>query len=114
MPLQWERAWGGPNDPINLNGTGMMTENRDGSINVSLPNFEYVDRNVLPPAKTQAPVGFGPLDISSPSRKIFAGTYDEDYFQNQFPDLPKDLEFDLYNRAQNDQQVDEDLSLIHI
>lgn len=108
MPLQWERAWGGPNDPINLNGTGMMTEDRDGSINVSLPNFEYVDRNFFSPTKTQAPVGFGPLDISSPSRKIFAGTYDGDYFQNQFPDLPKDLEFDLYNRAQNDQQVDED------
>ena len=106
LPMQWERAWGGPHDPINLNGTGLMTEGKNGSINISLPNFEYVDQNSRFRIKKQEAVGFGPLDISSPCRKIFAGTYDENYFKNQFPDLPDDLSFDLYNRAQNDQQVD--------
>ena len=105
MPLSWERGWGESGDPVNPEGTGPMTADTDGFIKVALPNFEYPGDRTSKPGKRIEPAGFGPIGMSAACRRNFAGTYDDEYFGKDFPDLPADMDFKLYNRASPDQQT---------
>ncbi len=48
-------------------------------------------------------VGLGPIPIDAEQRKRHAGTYDERWLREDYPGLPADLDWRLYNQAAVDQ-----------
>lgn len=53
-----------------------------------------------------APAGLGALHRSWAPRLAKAGTYDEAWLENRHPNLPKDFDFNYWNCAPEDQQID--------
>jgi hypothetical protein len=52
-----------------------------------------------------APVGFGVVGRAWAPRLIRAGTYDQAWLDQRWPNLPKDFDFGYWNEAPEDQQI---------
>lgn len=105
MPLTLERAYGGA-DHDNPLGCGHLPplawlQAQAGR----MPNIEYVDRPVTPGRSDQPYAGFAPQSLMHAQRKrIASGTYDQRWLSGDFPGLPRDFDFSLYNLSPIDQQ----------
>ncbi|MCB9592981.1 MAG: DUF2169 domain-containing protein [Sandaracinaceae bacterium] len=112
MPLQWERAFGGPSYPANPLGCGLD----DGR----LPNFELESAPITSREQRPAPAGVGATGMSWPARTALTGTYDERWKSERWPWLPKDFRYAYFNEAPADQQIegywhgDEVIALQHL
>jgi hypothetical protein len=107
---QWERA---------LNDAGQSPPD-----SVPAPQFEYADDPVREldvrdqPAKLTVPqicevakgyphqsAGFGPVGRSWAQRVEYTGTYNQEWINERWPNLPKDFDFAYWNCAPSDQQI---------
>lgn len=52
------------------------------------------------------PAGFGPLGKAWAPRLALAGTYDDSWLEERHPDLPRDFDFNFWNGAPADMQID--------
>lgn len=99
IPLTWDKAYGGPDYPLNAVGAGRVeTQGRRW-----LPNLELPRSRVLTPRSEVIPAGFGPLDTVHPQRVAYRGTYDETYLQAHSPGFAPDLDWKHFNLAPSDQ-----------
>ena len=104
IPLSPERAFGGAGFADNPGGLGYRTIERirAGEL-VALPNIENADQLVLAPESRPAPALCGPMDMASPKRRRYAGTYDGHWLKHVAPALPDDVDPRLFLTAPEDQ-----------
>lgn len=108
VPLAYEFAFGG-HDPIdpdhhderNPAGCGFARK-PSRLIDCPAPRIEYADDST--DGKTLRPAGFGPIARHWQPRRGFAGTYDETWFQERLPLLPRDFDERFFSAAPADQQ----------
>lgn len=102
MPLDWSRAYGGPDFALNTSGRG-----RQKSDGVAwLPNIELPNDRLLRPDQAIAPAGMGALDVMHPQRVQYRGTYDADYLKQHAPGFAPDTDWRYFNLAPPDQWMD--------
>jgi hypothetical protein len=70
-----------------------------------LPNTEEMNRAVSRPDGAYAPMALGPIGRSWEPRYHYAGTYDQNWVDDQFPFLPLDFDDQYYQAAPVDQQL---------
>jgi uncharacterized protein YjbI with pentapeptide repeats len=99
MPLDWSKAYGGPDFALNTAGRGR--QKTDGT--AWLPNTELPDDRLLRPDQVIAPAGFGALDAMHPQRVQYRGTYDADYLKQHAPGFAPDTDWRYFNLAPADQ-----------
>jgi hypothetical protein len=66
------------------------------------PQIEDPQHPVKQAGKFYTPQGFGPIGRSWLPRLKLAGTYDENWQKNRWPELPEDFDFAYYNSAHPD------------
>jgi len=99
MSLDWSRAYGGPDFPLNTGGRGRVSV--DGT--AWLPNIELPNDRLLRPDQAIAPGGMGALDVMHPQRVQYRGTYDADYLKQHAPGFAPDTDWRYFNLAPSDQ-----------
>lgn len=104
VPLSPERAFGGEGHADNPQGMGhrAAARIRAGEF-VALPNVEYADQLVLTTESRPEPALCGPIDLASPKRRRYAGTYDRHWIKNIAPALPDDVDPRYFLNAPEDQ-----------
>jgi hypothetical protein len=117
MPISYDRAFGGVDqrheDPaqhaafmLNPAGRGfhkhLAAEWLQGS---PLPNTEEHGVAVTRPDGNYRPMSFGSIGRQWEPRFRYAGTYDKNWLDNQFPFLPADFDPQYYQAAPLDQQL---------
>ena len=106
MPLNWERAFGGPADARNPKGMGMFPADGKPSPDgkpPALPNVEYPGQLIGSPQDVPAPASFLPADVMHPDRQKKAGTYDETWKSERWPYYPDDLNPEFFLSSPPDQ-----------
>jgi uncharacterized protein YjbI with pentapeptide repeats len=105
MPLTLDRAYGGA-DHDNPLGCGYLPSFSWLQVQAGkMPNIEYPDRPAMPGRSDQPFAGFAPQQLAHAHRKRAAsGTYDRRWLKEDFPGLPRDFDFSLYNLSPIDQQ----------
>lgn len=105
MPLTLDRAYGGA-DHDNPLGCGQLPARSWLQVQAGkMPNIEYPDRPLMPGRSEQPYAGFAPQQLAHAHRKRAAsGTYDQRWLSEDFPGLPRDFDFSLYNLSPIDQQ----------
>ncbi len=106
MPLDWSRAYGGPEFSSNPVGRGHGESEIEGERVTLLPNVELPDQRVAKRSQEVEPGGFGQIDLSWPQRQALAGTYDGAWLEEQFPGFARDIDWGFFNIAPRDQQRD--------
>jgi len=109
MPITYARAFGGPRYSANPLGVGYLGRRLPALIGTNRGpawNIEAPDEPIRSARHRYTPAGFGPLDICTPARRAKAGTYDKLWLRRDFPGLPQDLDWSLFNAAPLDQQRD--------
>ena len=107
MPLQWNRAFGGPLFDANPLGRGFLPEGDATPEARELPNIEYPNAVVKAQTEKPEPAGFGVLDVSLPLRSRLAGTHDERWLKEDFPGFARDIDWEFFNVAPRDQRFSE-------
>ncbi|MBQ4132726.1 MAG: DUF2169 domain-containing protein, partial [Desulfovibrionaceae bacterium] len=102
MPLVWERAFGGPDFPLNPVGRGLEKDNRPANI---LPNLEDPDHLLLLPDDRPQPVCPFAIGVDNPARRYLSGTYDQNWLDNRWPNLPDDCLPEFFHSAQKPQRL---------
>lgn len=104
MPLDWTRAYGGPDYPANPLGKGSQpVPHPDGSNRRPLPNFEHPQQRVVRAEDRPEPVSLGPIDQTWPQRAARVGTYDDAWLKSDFPAFARDIDWRFFNLAAPDQ-----------
>jgi len=103
MPLTWARAFGGEGFALNPSGRGFAPTLEDGRPVHRLPNIERPDRRIRAVSDRPEPAGFGAMDFRWPQRTSRLGTYDDAWLRSRCPGLADDIDFGLFNVAQDDQ-----------
>jgi uncharacterized protein YjbI with pentapeptide repeats len=105
MPLSPERAYGGEGHDNPL-GVGYLP--RLWTLRVrggDMPNLERPGELAVPGRRNSAAAGFSPQALMHARRRMRAsGTYDKRWLAEDFPGLPRDFDFALYNLSPPDQQ----------
>ncbi|MGB1010251.1 MAG: DUF2169 family type VI secretion system accessory protein [Thiolinea sp.] len=70
-----------------------------------MPQTEEVNRRINKADGDYQPMSFGPVGRGWKPRHEFAGTYDEEWLDKQFPFLPKDFDNRYFQSAPPDQQM---------
>ncbi len=117
MPISYNNAFGGIDKsqedpskhrwyPSNHAGIGyhyqLDAKSLDGT---PLPNTEEIGKPVSKPNGNYRPMAFGPIGRAWEPRPKYAGTYDQQWLDNEFPFLPRDFKEEYYQAAPVDQQV---------
>lgn len=108
MPLDFSHAFGGAgfeNNPIGRGYDGNRFAALAGANEGAMPNVEYAAQPVDCHGRHYFPAGLGPMPIDWTPRKRHAGTYDERWLREDYPGLPRDLDWRLYNQAVADQRM---------
>ncbi len=105
MPLTLDRAYGGT-DHDNPLGCGHLPPLSWLQVQAGkMPNIEYPDQPLMPGRSDQPYAGFAPQQLAHAHRKRAAsGSYDQRWLTEDFPGLPRDFDFALYNLSPIDQQ----------
>jgi hypothetical protein len=98
LPLTWERAFGGAEEPRNLVGAGLDVAD------ATLPNVEDPRGLVTSPSDRPRPRGFAWVGRSWRPRSDLAGTYDHRWRSEVCPLLPEDFDPLYFQAAPEDQQ----------
>ena len=113
-PITYERAFGGVDiDPRDAARSATYRRNpvgrgyRPGSVvdGTPMPNTEELDKPVSSPIGDYQPMSLGPVGRNWFPRYTFAGTYDDDWKDHDFPFLPKDFDDRYHQAAPEDQQI---------
>jgi hypothetical protein len=117
MPITYDHAFGGVDlrheDPAqhaafmpNPSGKGyhrhLVSEWLEGS---PLPNTEELGIAIDSPSGSYQPMSFGPVGRHWEPRLRYAGTYDQNWLDNEAPFLPGDFDEQYYQSAPPDQQL---------
>jgi hypothetical protein len=106
VPLRWEYALGGLNDPVNPMGRGREEITaRDGAKLIPLPLLEYPNGPWRGPKDRSPPANFGPVPISFLERRRKNGTRDQRWATFRAPLPPEDFDISINNAAPGDQQA---------
>jgi uncharacterized protein YjbI with pentapeptide repeats len=108
MPLDFPHAFGGPGcegNPVGRGYEGNRLVALAGANEGAMPNLEYAAKPVDCHGRHYPPAGLGPMPIDWAPRKRYAGTYDERWLREDYPGLPRDLDWRLYNQAATDQRT---------
>jgi uncharacterized protein YjbI with pentapeptide repeats len=107
MPLAPARAFGGAGHPLNPVGAGYRALPRlfAGEL-VSLPNIEIPGRMVHAIEDEPPPALFGAIELDSPQRRKFAGTYDRRWVETVAPALPDDVDPRLFMHGHRQNWLD--------
>lgn len=104
MPLDWSRAYGGPNVPENPVGRGASESTLADGTRVRLaPNVESLDNALTSAGGRPEPWGFSPIDPAWPQRMRKVGTYGGSYVKDHWPGYPPDFDWSYFNAAPRDQ-----------
>jgi hypothetical protein len=100
MPIDWAHAFGGASFAANPVGKGAVPiDGTDGQV--------YAAPNVVDPKlageTNRTPSGFAPVDQMWPARARLGGTYDDAWLKQDFPGLPRDIDWRFFNCAPADQ-----------
>jgi uncharacterized protein YjbI with pentapeptide repeats len=68
---------------------------------VRVPNI--TDPTLPPEERLRRPAGFGPIDVTWQPRASLRGTYDDRWLEQDFPGLPRDIDWRFFNIAPRDQ-----------
>jgi hypothetical protein len=111
VPIRYEHAYGGivrdhegPPDVFEENpiGVGYVQLSRQKPDVVIAPQLEDPRDPIADISRTYRPQGLGPLTRSWQPRLAFAGTYDERWKEERWPNVPTDFDFSFYNCAHPD------------
>jgi hypothetical protein len=117
MPISYNQAFGGIDDyHKNINKHSAFMKNPIGKgyhLQLSksfvdgspMPNTEQLNRPVTMPNGNYSPMSFGPLGRSWSPRLELAGSYDENWANNQYPLPPADFDAAYFQAAPIDQQI---------
>lgn len=105
MPLTLERAYGGAGHDNPL-GCAYLPRLPWLRVQVGkMPNIEYPGQPLMPGRREQPYAGYAPQQLAHATRKRGAsGSYDQRWLTEDFPGLPRDFDFSVYNLAPLDQQ----------
>jgi len=110
MPIDWTRAYGGPDFAGNPSGRGHAPSGgkeagKQGGEPCPLPNVENPDDPIRHRDQRPEPAGFGPMDPTWPRRmeRAGSGTHDDQWLLERWPHVPDDFDWNYFNRAQPDQ-----------
>jgi hypothetical protein len=93
MRLDPARAFGGAGHADNPKGVGFKSAERiTARLPAPLPNIERPERMIRTIDDSPPPALIGPIDLASPKRRRFAGTYDAAWIANNAPGLPDDVD----------------------
>lgn len=107
MPVVPETAFGGPDCPDNLRGTGSAAiAGRDGRETWPLPNVESEGQRLMTRGQRVAPAGFWGSGIDTPQRQRFIGKCDQRWLATDWPHLPADTRLEFFMSAPQDQWLD--------
>lgn len=109
MPIDWNRAYGGPAHPGNPVGRGHTGSRFGAFVGVNrgaMPNIEYPEQRIRCHHRALPPAGFGPLDIRWAPRNQGGGSYDPRWLKEQAPGLPLDIDWSVFNAAPADQRIE--------
>ena len=106
MPVRYANAFGGAGHAPNPLGKGIKEV--DGEIGpvIPLPNIEYADQLIGSPKDTPRPASLNRIDMMCEQRMLNVGTYDQKYLETRMPGLPDDFNYDYFNDAAEDQQIE--------
>jgi hypothetical protein len=115
MPISYDNAFGGI-DRSEKNPAALRTflENPVGrgyshyKVDLDgkpLPNTEQLDRPVTDPEGRYRPMALGAIGRSWVPRVQYAGTYDQQWLDNQAPFWPDDFDYRYFQAAPPDQQI---------
>ncbi|BEM43854.1 hypothetical protein SME13J_24730 [Serratia marcescens] len=105
MRLDWRRAYGGTQFADNPHGIGATPETFPQGRIHRLPNVEPLQGRLTSPRQSAQPASFDALDITWPRRFSRIGkNYDADWLKNGFPGFANDIDWRLFNMADDDQQ----------
>lgn len=117
QPLSYDVAFGGTDlrheDPSehaafmpNPVGRGFHRHLRASWVDgMPLPSTEEIGHTVSDPGGNYRPMAFGPVGRGWSTRSCFAGTYDDEWLEKDFPFLPRDFDPQYFQAAPMDQQV---------
>ncbi len=100
MPIDWAHAYGGKDVAENPAGKGAVPVATPEGPALPIANIldpKLADRGV------RTPSSFGPMDLMVPARKARAGTYDDAWLKQDFPGMPRDMDWRFFNLAPPDQ-----------
>jgi uncharacterized protein YjbI with pentapeptide repeats len=100
MPIDWAHAYGGAGVPENPLGFGATPVETPAGRLVPVAN---VVANT-PGVGYRTPASFAPLDQTWPQRARLGGTYDDTWKNEDYPGLPRDIDWAFFNAAPADQQ----------
>ncbi|HEX8963532.1 MAG TPA: DUF2169 domain-containing protein [Rhodocyclaceae bacterium] len=106
MPLGYARAFGGPRHKGNLVGRGYTGNPLAGLVGPNrglLPNLEYPGMPIMRHWRHRPPAALGPIDLRWTPRQGRGGTYGGNWLRDDFPGLPSDIDWRIFNRAAEDQ-----------
>jgi len=99
--VDYSNAMGG--DARNRIGCGALPDNRQLQER-GVPSVFYPNQNWQANAMQVAVAGFGPVAAFSEPRSRYAGTYDEEWYENQRPFYPQDCDERFFQVVPEDQQ----------
>ncbi|MBU2918688.1 DUF2169 domain-containing protein [Psychrosphaera sp. F3M07] len=103
MPITYQNAYGGDGYSFNPVGKGFKAIDTDTGEVQFLPNVEYKNSLITSSSRQVQPASLGRVDIMWQPRVDKAGTYDQEYLDNQMPGLANDISWEYYNDAAEDQ-----------
>ena len=116
MPISYDLSFGGTwisddqtqyecyaDNPI---GCGFATKQTERLVDQPAPSIESPDDPITSNIGNFKPWSFGPIGRNWSPRAALAGTYDEQWQQNQFPLLPTDFNEEFFQCAPRDQRID--------
>lgn len=104
MPVQYERAFGGPADPRNPVGAGLIADGASPR-DLPLPNLEDPRASISSPLSRPPPMSLGPIAPHWQPRVGYGGTYDGDWAEQRMPLVPTDLDDRYYHCVPEEQHV---------
>ncbi|MCD6308016.1 MAG: DUF2169 domain-containing protein, partial [Candidatus Latescibacteria bacterium] len=107
IPVTFQKAFGGPEFPLNPAGKGAApVRTEEGRTVYPLPNIENPDRLIGSPADKPSPAGFSPIAPGLPQRTKKLGTFDDEWRNDSWPYFPKDIDWSYFNAAPPDQWIE--------
>ncbi|MCW8450013.1 DUF2169 family type VI secretion system accessory protein [Legionella quinlivanii] len=103
IPLSYENAFGGEGNIYNPRGKGDSSSPNAEKSN-ELPNIEMPDKQLLDKTDKPLPALLLPYSPDSKINNSKLGTFDRDWYENDRPFYPKNIDWTYFNRALPDQQ----------